>query len=310
MKYQNPEQFQKFKKHLKQWAHQEEIVFVIGSERSGTSLMFQQVCQASNFYDLAEATVETFCFAKPWLLLEKASDENYEMRRYLGDAEQFRTFQQSIIPLVERNLSIDSTVLNYEYDDYKTTNKIWYERRYKHVLRAYFYHVSQNSGLKRLVEKTPAHIRYANRIIEAFPKAKLLVTKRSHAEVIASHRKRYQKEIALGKSASDPSLSWLNKPIEEYINYLNGIDRKINSLLKQYPEQTKVINYNDLSQEPDITLRGIEVFLGENLTSKVAKIARADQAWDPLLNKPPTKNTIDVNNFLTRDELALLFKFN
>ena len=60
-------------KLLENWANDNAPVFVVGPERSGTSLLFQQVSNHSAFCDFSEATVETFCFNKPWLLLHSAS---------------------------------------------------------------------------------------------------------------------------------------------------------------------------------------------------------------------------------------------
>ena len=49
-------------KLLENWANDNAPVFVVGPERSGTSLLFQQVSNHSAFCDFSEATVETFCF--------------------------------------------------------------------------------------------------------------------------------------------------------------------------------------------------------------------------------------------------------
>ena len=72
-----------YSKLLEDWANNNAPVFVVGPERSGTSLLFQQVSNHSAFCDFSEATVETFCFNKPWLLLEDSCPDNYEMRLYV-----------------------------------------------------------------------------------------------------------------------------------------------------------------------------------------------------------------------------------
>ena len=56
-------------KEIRLWAKEQQPVFVVGPERSGTSLLFQQVSNHQSFCDFSQATVETFVFIKPWLLL-------------------------------------------------------------------------------------------------------------------------------------------------------------------------------------------------------------------------------------------------
>ena len=190
--------FQIYKKMLGDWASSQQPVFIMGPERSGTSLLFQQVSNHPAFCDFTHATVETFCFVKPWLLLEPAGPENYEMRVYLGQ-KNLKKFQDSILPLIERNKMLSSEGMPLQYLNHPKRKEIWFERRYKHVNRAFFYSSWKHLGEKRLVEKTPAHIRCAKEILATFPKAKLLICTRSPGEIIASHKKRYKKEIELGK---------------------------------------------------------------------------------------------------------------
>ena len=87
--------FQIYKKTLGEWAADQHPVFIVGPERSGTSLLFQQVSNHPAFCDFSHATVETFCFVKPWLLLKPSCPENYEMRVYLGQ-KNLPAFQESI----------------------------------------------------------------------------------------------------------------------------------------------------------------------------------------------------------------------
>jgi hypothetical protein len=295
---------------LSDWAHEQEPVFIVGPERSGTSLLFQQVSNHPSFCDFTHATVETFCFVKPWMLLNPAGPENYEMRVYLGSKEQFKAFQNKITPFIERNKMLTGTGLPVPYLAKPERQKIWFERRYKHVLRAFFFHSWNNLGNKRLVEKTPAHIRCVKEILATFPKAKILICTRDIAEIISSHKKRFKKEIELGKQASDPSIGWLAHSTQQYANYLKQIDNMLIDLMGAN-EQSLVVGYNELTQKSTETLSNIYRFLNEsdlNITD-VAK-ERPTQAWDTLLNKPPQPNSIDVNAYLNNEELTMLRTFS
>jgi len=298
--------FQLYKKMLRDWAFEQKPVFIMGPERSGTSLLFQQVSNHPDFCDFSHATVETFCFIKPWLLLEAAGPENYEMRVYLGQ-KNLPKFQDSIKPLIERNKMLTEKGMPKEYINKPNREEIWFERRYKHVNRAFFYSSWKNLGENRLVEKTPAHIRCANEILETFPNAKILICTRDPGEIIASHKKRYKKEIELGKSPDDPSIAWLSHSTEKYIAYFNNIDKSINRLLVNAEESVRVVPYGDLTSAPSNTLKSIYEFINASyIDPNTMTRERREQEWDPLLNKAPQKNIVDLTSDLTNEEIRLI----
>ena len=297
--------FQLYKKTLREWAFEQQPVFIMGPERSGTSLLFQQISNHPAFCDFSHATVETFCFIKPWLLLEGACPQNYEMRVYLGQ-ENVSQFKDSIFPLIERNKLLTDQGLPLAYINQTNREEIWFERRYKHILRAFVYHSSKYLGGKRFVEKTPAHIRCAEEILATFPNAKLLICTRDIAEIIASHKKRYSKEIALGKSKDDPSIAWLSHSVEQYLDYLTKVEGNIKMLSSQFSEACKIVPYGQLTNEPDQTLNSLFEFLGEVPSGATALKERREQAWDPLLNQAPQKNEVEIDKFLTTKEINLI----
>lgn len=294
---------------LREWAKSQQPVFIMGPERSGTSLLFQQVSNHPAFCDFTHATVETFCFVKPWLLLEPAGPENYEMRVYLGQ-KNLHAFQESIAPLIQRNAMLTENGMAVPYLNQPNRQEIWFERRYKHVNRAFFYSSWKHLGEKRLVEKTPAHIRCTEEIIGAFPNAKLLICTRDPAEIIASHKKRFKKEIELGKSYDDPSIAWLSHSTLDYLKYFRNIDTKISKLVDDRNVSAMVVPYGKLTSEPELMLSQIFEFLGESKSiAGGSTIERKEQAWDPLLNKPPQKNEINISEYISSDEIKLVNDF-
>ncbi|MFT2091639.1 sulfotransferase family protein [Paraglaciecola sp. 2405UD69-4] len=301
--------FQAYKKMLREWACEQEPVFIMGPERSGTSLLFQQVSNHPAFCDFSHATVETFCFVRPWQLLDVAGPDNYEMRVYLGQGK-LKAYQQTIVPLIERNKMLTKQGMPLSYLNKNKRKEIWFERRYKHVLRAFFYHSWTNLGEKRLVEKTPAHIRCATEIFETFPKAKLLVCTRDPSEIIASHKKRYKKEVELGKAADDPSIAWLSHSTEEYLRYFLSIDKSIQSLKSNHADNVKVVPYGLLTNAPEETVQNVYSFIGaEQFALSNVDKKRNEQAWDPLLNRAPQKNNIVIERFLNKSEIELVDKY-
>jgi|TARA_Y100000588_G_scaffold91018_1_gene98171 hypothetical protein len=298
--------FQIYKKTLREWAFEQQPVFIMGPERSGTSLLFQQVSNHPAFCDFSHATVETFCFVKPWMLLEDARPENYEMRVYLGQ-RNLATFHENISPIIERNKQLTQQGMSLSYINQSNRQEVWFERRYKHAIRAFFYHSWMNLGEKRLVEKTPAHIRCAEEVMQTFPNAKLLICTRDPAEIIASHKKRYQKEIELGKSPDDPSIAWLAHSTKSYLEYFLSIDKKISSLAQEYGANKVVVPYGQLTSDPKSTLEKAYSFIGVDYFAPSSNnTADNTQAWDPLLNLAPQQNEVDCSQFLSKEEIELV----
>ena len=301
-------QDQLFSKLLQEWATKNPPVFVVGPERSGTSLLFQQVSNHPEFCDFSEATVETFCFTSPWLLLEEPSPDNYEMRLYVGQ-ENWDEFQGKIQFIIEANRDADSRGLPKTYLYEKNRPKIWEARQYGTLLRTFFYFAWQNLGKKRLVEKTPAHVRSLPEVYDVFPNAKVLVCTREPSEIIASHRKRFESEVALGVDRNAEELQWLNKPLDEFISYFKEVDDIIRHHLSQ-GNALLVVPYAELTENAKHTMQSVfefvDVTLIESNSDNVG--ARPVQDWDPLLNKPPQPNKIDIAAYLSENEVLRVKK--
>lgn len=292
-----------FKKMLDEWAVEQQPVFIVGPERSGTSLLFQQVSNHRGFCDFSEATVETFCFTYPWKLLDEPSPDNYEMRLYLGQ-DNIEVLKEQLNEVVIANNVANEKGFPKDYLYKENSQEIWESRQYQTLLRGFFYYAWNHLGKKKLVEKTPAHIRCANKIFETFPNARLLICLRDVTDIVASHRKRYEKEVSLGVPADAEELAWLNHPLSFYLNYMSEIDDIIQSLKLTHGDAIKIVSYSELTVEPNKTMGDIFQFLGcdTELAGYVQK-EREAQAWDPLLNKLPQPNYIDVRRYLSEEEI-------
>jgi hypothetical protein len=294
-------------KNSESWSISEELVFVVGPERSGTSLMFQQISNHPDFCNFKEATVETFCFIKPWLLLEQSSRKNYEMRLYLKGGG-LQAMQGDIQPIIKVNNALSEMGISKSYVNERRRKEIWSRRCYKELLRMFFYRSSLALGGKRVVEKTPAHIRCLDEIFDTFPSAKVIVCVRDIAEIIASHRKRFNKEVELGKAEDDSSLEWLNHTTKEYLKYFKNIEKLISAAKHKWPDQIKIVPYGDLTADPDNILGDIYDFIGIE-AGACNKKTRLEQAWDPLLNKKPQVNLIDIDNYISSNDLVTVNNF-
>lgn len=291
---------------LNKWSEQVEPVFIVGPERSGTSMMFRTVVSHPSFCSFDNATVETFSFIRPWSLLSEPGPENYEMRLYLG--RQYDSFMNAITPIIQQNNSCDSQGVLSQYlgGDKERRSSVWKKRQYRDLLRAFFYFSWINLGEKRIAEKTPAHVRCIDEIFNCFPNAKVLVCLRDPIEIVASHRKRFEKEVELGKSRGDASLAWLNKTTDEYSSYLLFVGKKIQRAHKVYPERVFNIPYRRVTSDKEF-LRDVFTFIGESgQGGMVADNGRAPN-WDPLLSaNSPQSNQIDVQDWVSESEKEVL----
>lgn len=290
---------------LQEWAETVEPVFIVGPERSGTSMMFRTVVSHPSFCSFDNATVETFAFIRPQVLLQKPSPDNYEMRLYLG--KQFNAFQAAALEIACLGESCDFRGIPSSYIGKKKAERleIWRSRGYRDLLRMFFYFSWLNLGKKRLAEKTPAHIRCIDELLDCFPKAKILVCLRDPVEIVASHRKRLAKEIELGKKVDDPSLGWLSKSTEEYIHYFSLLEKKITQSKHKHADQIMVVSYGRVTISKPY-LQEVFNFLGERHEIANSESAEAPE-WDRLLSASlPQDNRIDIKSWLSEQEVMMI----
>ena len=73
------------------------------------------------------------------------------------------------------------------------------------------------------------------------------------------------------------------------------------------PESIKIVPYGDLTTTPDKTLQSVYQFIGvDYIDPNNMSRSRNEQAWDPLLNKAPQKNEVDLTEELSNDEIDLI----
>ncbi len=288
-----------------EWAESQEPVFIVGPERSGTSMMFRTIVSHPAFCSFNNATVETFCFIHPYRLLEKASSDNYEQRVYLG--KQYAAFMEAITEIKRVNEECDAAGLSQSYLS-EQREVIWERRGFRDLLRAFFYFSWLNLGRMRIAEKTPAHVRCMEEIIECFPKAKILICLRNPVETIASHRKRLAKEIELGKDPKDPGLEWLTKSVAHYLGYFEHVANMVGVAQRSFPKSVKIVPYSKVTSNADF-LREVFAFLEEDpllLSSESRMTSDKTLDWDPLLASLPKENVIDWRAWMTEEEAELV----
>mgnify|MGYP006280376793 CR=1 FL=1 len=166
------------------------------------------------------------------------------------------------------------------------------------VARSYFHYAKEARGCQRIVEKTPRHLLFSNRIFKSFPRAQLLVMVRHPVDVYSSYEKRRRRQ---------PDNDWLNIDLptffKEYRQYLNVI-RQIADDQRVY-----ILRYEDFVTKPVECFKGICKFLKEpyeNGPISEGEPRLEGEDVDPNLIKKITIKTKDWSKFISRSDVKHL----
>ncbi len=205
-------------------------VFIVGSARSGTSLM-GSILQASR--EVAVYRAETLllysCRDKYGDLEVKASRDNFTK-----DWLKSRQFKRSGLSKEEAVSIIDEN------------------RSYVGVLGAYMNMVADKQNCNRWVDSTPSYAYCIEKILHAFPNAKIIHMIRDGRAVSLSLAK-------LGWSGSNTSN--FDRALQySSLKWQQALEAASNSI-KAYQDRCIEVRYEDLVQKPKRTLDELEDFL-------------------------------------------------
>ncbi len=226
-------------------------VFIVGEARSGTSILYRTLQKHSSFRPRTPSLVETDIFVHLRRTFMFGPRYPEALLRYmLGDRQAYDAFLHSIT--AARVVSAVSAGVNFVVRDRLAW--LWYVNLNHLVLRSYFFHAARARGCRRLVEKTPTNWRYLDRLVGAFPRARLLYIHRHPIDVYASYRRR---------AAVDPHAGWADLAWQEFTVRYEASSRRILQWRVQGHRNLHLVRYEDFVREPALTFRGICEFLGE-----------------------------------------------
>ena len=216
-------------------------VFVVGSARSGTTLLYS-VLQASGQFALyqAETLLLEVCQAKYG---NPKSTRNYE--RFIKDWIKSKQFYRS---------ELDPEGFLEEAKDHHES--------YIEFMRYFMDCIAVKQGKKRWAEQTPGHIFYMRQLSEAFDGAKFIHIIRDGRDVAVSRRKLGW----TGTKSKDPikNLVFASKSWEMSVKTGRSQGKKLGD---NYLE----IHYEDLVQNIDDTLEKISNFIGAKIDRKTVE---------------------------------------
>ncbi|AMW26620.1 sulfotransferase family protein [Arthrospira platensis] len=289
------------------WSNTHQPVFVVGAERSGTSIVFRTIAAHPAFIDSPFQTMETFVFVHPDKLIEGKIEGGLKI--YLGGEPGIKQYRDSIQELIILNQELDGKGLPRQPRIYQNKSA-WQERRYRDIIVSMFFQAWNRFDQKRLVEKTPKHLYFIPEIIDCFPQAKILICSRHPLGVIVSHRRRYQEHIKQGKNPDSPDLAWLNKDVSQYIRAIQNVDKLTQNMMDRFPNHTFLVSYEKFTSQAEETGKAIFSFIGEEFTDEVLdkpkSLKNSNNYWDILLDKKVQYNDYDPQKYLTEEEINLV----
>lgn len=135
------------------------------------------------------------------------------------------------------------------------------------LLRLY----ADHHGKAVIGEKTPAHINYADTLLEWFPRGRIVQMVRDPRGVYVSElRRRWERpsSVPYRQLKSVPPLFALFVILQVTWAWARAIDRH-RDLAARYPDRYRMVRFEDLVREPEATLAGLFDFLGVPLEPKV-----------------------------------------
>ena len=277
-------------------------VFIVGTARSGTSLLYRTLLQHPDF-SIPEMCLEEskiFHLAINVSRLQRRRGSPYKYM--LGDDEQYKLFIESINKLTARQKAL-SQIPRYRRLCQRLPI-LWNISGGAKVVRQFFLYAQRARGGSRIVEKTPSHVQYVDQIIRTYPDARLLFITRHPVDVFTSYRRRYQVERKLGKQAE-----WLKTDLDEFTStYRLDVEAGLQHV-DLSPENVAVVSYENFTTFPGREFKRICDFIGAPFVEEpVREGCDALSSWKPdqYLAKPVSPSTKDWNDYATKEEAAML----
>jgi len=201
-----------------------EPVFVVGSRRSGTTLLATLLDRHSQF----AVPPETHFFGH--FRQRIGRDPGHAQHRDL--VEEFFANQRAL------DMKLDSEKLLHRFRQYPAD--------LPHLLRASLEEYAERLGKARSAEKTPGHLEFVPTILQWFPRAKIVcIVRDGRAAVLSTARLGWRDGDIVGLS-----LMWRQR-----IRWMLAWERR-------YPSNFTRVSYEDLLRDPTGTLGRVDRFVG------------------------------------------------
>ncbi len=256
-------------------------VFIAGPDRSGTTLIYAFLASHPNIS-----------------MVRRTNMWRYFYQRY-GDLAENDNFERCLTDMLRYKRM---GVLNP--DPGRIRAEFWQgEPGYGHLFGLMHSHHAETIGKPRWGDKSLHTEHYAPGLFQEFPLAKVIHMTRDPRDRYASVKKRHGRTVnRVGASLG----RWLYSMRAAYRN------------LNKYPDNYRIVTYEQLARQPQQTLKAVFDFLGEEYTEQALTMSGAADYRDSGGNssfetiKPGTVSTNSIGRFrqvLSKGEISYIQKF-
>jgi hypothetical protein len=278
----------------------------MGVARSGSSLLYRVLSRHPAFAVDQGAVKETKLLEHAHRSYGLLFRPDPRLVQYMGgDRGAFEAFQRSIRPVATFQRLLGQGGGTYDRLC-RTDVRVWKRTGAQHVVVRFFEAAYRARGAARLVEKTPSHIHWARHLLDTFPDARLVVSVREPLGVLASYRRRLLQELRTGNGYK----RWLDISLADFVGQYRTNLQIGHQLRAGRPQSVQIVRYEDVTAEPERTLRGLCAFVGAPYDPQMTSADGlapwshgADTAGvDPLLAQPITDRSTDWRDHVAEEE--------
>jgi len=213
-------------------------IFIAGPDRSGTSLLFALLASHPNIS-----------------MVRRTNMWRYFHERY-GDLSQTDNFERCLSDMTRYNrmkhLKPDGERIRREFLKGKAN--------YGRLFALFHLHYAERIGKPRWGDKSLHTEHYADRIFREYPNAKIIHITRDPRDRYASVRKRHGRDTPRMGGSTGRWLFSMNRAIKNK---------------RRYPNQYKIICFEDITRDPEETMREVCAFIGEEFAPEMLTMSGA-----------------------------------
>lgn len=240
--------------YSRQQLDQTKLHFIIGSNRSGTTLLTTILNAHPNVLSTPESRL-TLTFYPPY------AHQNPISEQFIADLATYT--QLSIYNRVKAQQGTQQLIGDLDKDvflkfDAQQLAQLNYAALSKLLLLNILLPNKNYTNIDTIVDKNPGYTFYVERLMKLFPDAKFIVAMRDYRAIVLSHKESIATALVMANRKKKDKLS--SSIINAY--KWNMYNREVLSLQKLYPDKLLVVSYENMVQQTEVTVRKTCDFLG------------------------------------------------
>jgi hypothetical protein len=268
-------------------------VFIVGTGRSGTSLLYRTIVLHSDFFVGEVCLEESRVFAESTRILQRlhAEEKNPLYEYMLRDDELFQAFVGAVYKTAVIQRVPDAVTRRCWGWPYPL--RVWSAMGGRRIVNEFFRHAKAARGGKRIVEKTPSHVKCIEYMFSEFPECRMLSTVRHPIDVYTSYVRRRETEHE----------DWLNVSVESFVRRYREDMREAEKYANN--ERFRTVDYDNFTRRPERTFEGICDFLGVEFESDPIEgnvPSLSDWKPDPYLSEPISPSTKKPEKYISESD--------